>query len=508
MKVTAEKIEGSRVVLTIEAPASVVDEALDKAYRRVVKRVNVPGFRRGKAPRYILERHVGKDALYEEAMKEVLPEQYEKAVEEAKIEPVSEPEFDDVDFKQGEPLRLKAAVYVRPEVRLDDYDELSIPYEVQEVTDEDVDQQISFLRERMAQLTPLSEDLALEKGDYATCHIKGLEGGSFKPEIDQELSYVEVGSEYGIVPGLSEALLGMKKGESNEFSGTYPAKEGEEPRTAEFSVEVKECYRKNLPSDEELVKNLAKESLDEVKEDIRKRLTSLREDLARRAHSQKVEEAVLSKATVEIPAVMIERREQELLRRFAERLQEANTSLDAYLNSTGKTVEELRKDIHEEAEKDVRRDLVLDAIADKENTQVPPEVIDEVVEAFARQTGSDAGTIKTTLQMRGALDNIVSDLRRVEVMKKLAVKAAEKAGTPLPLEEKKTEVVEEAEKATAQEARPAEETQKEESPVEDTPAEEAQVEEAPAEEVRVAEKGEAAEEAQAASPEEAGTPQG
>ncbi|NLA59789.1 MAG: trigger factor family protein [Firmicutes bacterium] len=168
MKVTSEKIEGSRVVLTIEAPASVVDEALDKAYKSVVKRVNVPGFRRGKAPRFILERHVGKDVLYEEAMKEVLPEQYEKAVEETKIEPVSEPEFDEVNFKQGEPLKLKATVYVRPEVKLDDYDELSVPYEVQEVTGEDVDQQISFLRERMARLDPLAEDEALDKGDYAT----------------------------------------------------------------------------------------------------------------------------------------------------------------------------------------------------------------------------------------------------------------------------------------------------------------------------------------------------
>lgn len=473
MKVTAEKIEGSKVVLTIEAPASVVDEALDKAYKSVVKRVNVPGFRRGKAPRFILERHIGKDALYEEAMKEVLPEQYEKAVEETKIEPVSEPEFDEVNFKQGEPLKIKATVYVRPEVKLDDYEELSVPYEVQAVTDEDVDQQISFLRERMASLSPLPEDQALEKGDFATCHVRGIEGGAFKPEVDQELSYVEAGGQYGLVPGLTEALVGMKKGETKEFPATYPpAKEGGEPRTAMYSVEVKECYRKNTPSDEELVKNLGKENLDEVKEDIRKRLTAMREDLARRVHSQKVEEAVLTKGSVEIPHVMIERREEELLRRFAERLQEANTNLDAYLSSTGKTVEDLRKDIHEEAEKDVRRDLILDAIADKENVEVPEEAVNEVMEAFARQMGRDTDTIRTTLQMRGALDSIVSDLRRLEVLKKLAVKAAEKAGTPLPLEVKKTEEVEQVDKDTAQEAQPAEEAK---GVAEDAAAQETQV---------------------------------
>lgn len=455
MKVNAEKIEGSRVVLTIETPASVVDEALDKAYKSVVKRVNVPGFRRGKAPRFILERHVGKEALYEEAMREVLPAQYEQAVQETKIEPVGEPEFDEVNFKQGEPLTLKATVYVRPEVTLDDYEELAVPYEVQPVTDEDVDQQVAFLRERIARLTPLSDDQALEKGDYATCHVKGIAGGSIEADIDQDLSYAEVGGEYGIIPGLSEALTGMKKGETKEFTGTYPAKEGEEPRTAKFSVEVKECYRKHTPSDEELVKNLAKENLDEVKEDIRKRVTAMREDLARRAHSQKVEEAVLSKATVEIPAVMIEQREQELLGRFADRLKEANMDLDTYLKSTGKTVDDLRKDLHEEAEKDVRRDLVLDAIADKENTQVPEEAVNQVVEAFARQTGSDTDTIKTTLQFRGALDGIVRDLRRLEVLKKLTVKAAEKAGTPLPLEEKKAEEVDEDGKAADEDAQAA-----------------------------------------------------
>jgi FKBP-type peptidyl-prolyl cis-trans isomerase (trigger factor) len=129
--------------------------------------------------------------------------------------------------------------------------------------------------------------------------------------------------------------------------------------------------------------------------------------------------------------------------------------LDTYLKSTGKTVDDLRKDLHEEAEKDVRRDLVLDAIADKENTQVPEEAVNQVVEAFARQTGSDTDTIKTTLQFRGALDGIVRDLRRLEVLKKLTVKAAEKAGTPLPLEEKKAEEVDEDGKAADEDAQAA-----------------------------------------------------
>ena len=142
VKVSVEKLEGSKAALTVEAPASVVDTALDKAYKTVVKRVNVPGFRRGKAPRLILERHFGKEVLYEEAMKEALPEQYIEAVKETKIDPVDDPDFEDVIFKQGEPLTFKATVYVMPEVQLTDYSDVSVPYEAATVDDGEVDGQV------------------------------------------------------------------------------------------------------------------------------------------------------------------------------------------------------------------------------------------------------------------------------------------------------------------------------------------------------------------------------
>lgn len=439
MKVSAEKLEGSKVVLTVEAPSSVVDESLDKAYKSVVKRINVPGFRRGKAPRMILERYFGKEVLYDEAMKEVLPGQYEAAVEEAKIIPVGEPEFDEVDFSQGKPLTFKATVYVRPDVTLADYEDLSVPFESQVVTDEDVESQVSFLRDRMTQLEPLADDQVLGQGDYATCHVKGIEGGSKKVDLDQDLSYVEAGKEYGIVPGLSQALLGMKKGETKEFTGAYPAKEGEEVKEARFSVEVKDCYKKRPPSDEDFLKNYAKDSMDAAKADIRQRLESLRKDTAKRAHSQKVEEAIVAKGSVEIPEVMIERREQDLLRRLAERLQEAGSGLDAYMKSTGKSVDDLRNEVRADAEKDVRRDLVLDAVAEKEGIEVSEETMASVVQSFARQAGTDVETMKTTLKFKGAMDSIGNELRRFETMKILAVRAAEKAGTPLPLDEVKAE---------------------------------------------------------------------
>lgn len=440
VKMNVDKLEGSKVSLSVESPASVVDEALDKAYKTVVRRINVPGFRRGKAPRHILERHFGKEVLYEEAMKNLLPDQYAEAVKEAKIEPVDDPDFDDVHFKQGEDLTFKATVHVRPAVTLEDYSGISIPYEVAQVTDDDVKAQMGYLKERMAELQPLEDDKALEDGNFATCHVKGIEGGTFKADIDQDLSYAEVGKEYGIVPGLAAALKGMKKGETKEFT-TYPAakaeegespKEPEAPKQAVFQVEVKDCYRKRMPTDEEFLKNLDKTTLDEVSEDLRARLTSVRADAARRQHNDKVEQAILEKATVEIPKVMIERQQETLLERFAQRLKEAGTNFDAYLRSTGRTAEDIYKEFVKDAERDVKRDLVLDAMSQKENIQVSEETINNVVETLAREMGKEVQAVRTTLEMRGALTNIERDVRRMEALKVIAARAAIAAGTPVP----------------------------------------------------------------------------
>jgi trigger factor len=462
VKVNVDKLERSKVSLSVEAPASVVDAALDKAYKTVVKRVNVPGFRRGKAPRYILERYYGKESLYEEAMKDVLPEQYREAVKEANIEPVDDPEFDEVHFKQGEDLAFKATVYVRPEVKLEDYSDICVPYEVPPVTDGDVSQQMEYLKERMSELLPLEGEQALEAGNFASCHVKGIEGGTFKADIDQDLSYVEVGREYGLVPGLAEALKGMKKGETKEFTGTYPAenagaksskdaealeeaggpKQAEQPRQTRFLVEVKECYRKHVPAEEEFLKNLSRSTMDEVMQDLRSRLTAMRTDSARRQHSDKVEEALLSKATVDVPGVMIERKQEDLYQRFVQRLQEAGTSVEAYLRSTGRTPEDILKDFEKDAERDVKRDLVLDVVSAKEDVKVPEETVNNVVEALARETGKDVQAMKTTLELRGALAGIEQDLLRLEALRQVAARAAQKAGTPLPAHEAGAEAAE------------------------------------------------------------------
>lgn len=515
MKVSVEKKEGSVVSLEVEAPVEVVQEALDKAYRSMVKRVTVPGFRKGKAPRHLLERHVGKEALAEEAMRDTLPGLYEQAVEEAKIEPVDDPEFDDIHFEQGEPVKFKAQVYVRPEVVLGDYESISVPFENPTLTDEEVDSQFELLRERMADLRPLPEDAQLVQGNYVTCHVTGIEGEDFKPEIDQDLNYVEVGGEIPMIPGLGEALIGMNKGETKEFVGVYrpqaenvpaddaavdaesdeeaakaaetdaasentaeaadsekgaasgtpedtvadPQEDAAEadpdsadedalPKSAKFSVTVKETYQKHIPDDEEVLKNMNKATLEEAKADLRQRIMAIKVDRARKQFTDKVEDAVIEKAAMDIPRVMILRRAEDILRRFDDRLKEAGTDLGNYLASSGRSVDELREEVENQARAEVRRDLALDALAEKEQIQVSQQTIDRVVEALAKEAGREVGTIRTTLQLRGAMASIEQDLARVEAVRKLAVEAALRAGTPFPAEE--VEMTEGAESETTQ----------------------------------------------------------
>ena len=515
VKVSVEKKEGSVVSLEVEAPVEVVQEALDKAYRSMVKRVTVPGFRKGKAPRHLLERHVGKEALAEEAMRDTLPGLYEQAVEEAKIEPVDDPEFDDIHFEQGEPVKFKAQVYVRPEVVLGDYESISVPFENPTLTDEEVDSQFELLRERMADLRPLPEDAQLVQGNYVTCHVTGIEGEDFKPEIDQDLNYVEVGGEIPMIPGLGEALIGMNKGETKEFVGVYrpqaenvpaddaavdaesdeeaakaaetdapsentaeaadsekgaasgtpedtvadPQEDAAEadpdsadedalPKSAKFSVTVKETYQKHIPDDEEVLKNMNKATLEEAKAELRQRIMAIKVDRARKQFTDKVEDAVIEKAAMDIPRVMILRRAEDILRRFDDRLKEAGTDLGNYLASSGRSVDELREEVENQARAEVRRDLALDALAEKEQIQVSQQTIDRVVEALAKEAGREVGTIRTTLQLRGAMASIEQDLARVEAVRKLAVEAALRAGTPLPAEE--VEMTEGAESETTQ----------------------------------------------------------
>ncbi|MGI6621260.1 MAG: trigger factor [Bacillota bacterium] len=430
MKVTTEKLEGSRIALEVECPSDVVEEALKSAYRRLVRRVTIPGFRRGKAPRSLVQRYYGAE-LFDEAVNEAVPQQYMKAVEETGIIPVDDPEFADIHFVEGEPLWFKAVVYVKPEVKLGDYNSISVPFDAPTVSEEDVDGQVEMLKQRMAELRPMEEEKPLEAGHYATCHVKSPD--SNKVEFEQDLNYLEVGRDYNFIPGLGEALVGMNKGEVKRFTATYPPREGEEAMTVEFEVEVEEVYEKHLPEDiEEIANNVGKSSADELRNDIKEQLMEMRLRMAREEHSDKVEEELFKLAQLEIPEVMVNQRARTLMERFMNRLANAGTKLEDYMALNQVSWDELQAEFNKQAEHDVKRELVLDALADQEDIQVSEETVDRVMEELAAEMNQDPKAVKTTLEIRGALDDIRGQLRRMEAMNLIASRAAENAGTPLP----------------------------------------------------------------------------
>lgn len=493
MNVSKQELPGSLVEITVEETPEFVSEALDKAYRRLVKRVDVPGWRRGKAPRHILERYVGKRALCKEAERYAVPELYEKAKEELSLDVVGEPEFKDITVEPGQPLRFKAVVPVRPKAQPGDYESIAIPFPEVSVSRDEVEEGIKRTRESLAHLDILPADQPLKEGDYARVHVKGLEGGEVSVELDQELDLVKVGSEeHPLIPGLAAALVGMKKGEFREFTGRYlvrtrkpeekppveghdggatagelgaPEHEGQpkgkKPQDAEpgaaavtsegetravearFQVKVLEAYSKHMPTDEEFLGQVGKSSMEEMEKDVEAFIKSQKLERAWRAHTRKVEDALLEKGSVEIPEVMIENRTRTLLDDFLRDLEKMGVKPEDYLRRTGLTWETIVSDLKERANRQLKLELILDAIAEREGIQADEEQVKAVVSGIAKDTGRDEDTVRATLEIRGVMDEVRRELTRSQTLKKIALEAAERAGKPVPeaiLNPKTTEI--------------------------------------------------------------------
>ncbi|MBE3518849.1 MAG: trigger factor [Firmicutes bacterium] len=483
MNVSKQEMPGSLVEITVEETPEFVSEALDKAYRRLVKRVDVPGWRRGKAPRHILERYVGRRALCEEAERYAVPELYEKAAQELGLDVVGEPEFKEITLEPGQPLRFRAVVPVRPKAQPGDYRSLAIPFPEVSVSRDEVEEGVKRARESVAHLDILPEDQPLKEGDYARVHVKGLEGGEVSVELDRDFDLVEVGSrEHPLIPGLARALVGMKKGESREFTGRYlvrakkpeeqsqiqpaggaiedgtksaasksegrargtgaenPERSGEgvtaEPETrtveARFQVVVLEAYSKHMPTDEEFLRHMGKPSMEEVEKDVESFIKSQKLERAWRSHTEKVEDALLEKGSVELPDVMIENRTRTLLDDFLRDLEKMGVKPEDYLRRTGLTWETIVSDLKERAERQLKLELILDAIAENEGIQADEEQVNAVVSGIAKDTGRDEVTVKTTLEMRGVMDEVRRELTRSKTLRKIALEAAERAGKPVP----------------------------------------------------------------------------
>jgi trigger factor len=359
VKVTNEKTENNQTYLTIEMDQAEVEESTEKAYKKLVQRVNVPGFRKGKAPREILERHVGKETLFNDMLEELVPKAYEKALEEQAIEAIARPQ---IEVVQTDPVVFKAVVPLRPVVRLGDYRGIRLEPEQVEVTGEMIDAVLEQLRHQHATWEPVEHALAL--GDLATLNVESTVEG--EPFINQEgAQYQLIGESVTPAPGFAEQLVGMNKDETKEFqiqmADDYP-REDVAGKPVSFKVTVTEIKEENLPEvTDEFAGQVQSDiqTIEALRERIETDLRTRSEERSKQDFEERVIQDVTDISEVEYPPIMVEAEIEELLNEQAQRLQMQGLTMEQYLKAMNKTGEEVHEEVRPIAEKRVTRGLVL-----------------------------------------------------------------------------------------------------------------------------------------------------
>ena len=421
MKVSTEPVENSQVALNVEMEAVEVDEYLEKAYNRLVGKVSIPGFRKGKAPRVILEQHVGKDTLFQEALECLIPEAYEKALEEQEIEAIGQPK---IELTQTEPVVFKAIVPLRPTVKLGDYKQIRLKSEPVEISDEDVDAMIEQLRHENAVLSPV--DRPVEFGDIVTIAIEGESQG--EPFVSRKDLVYEVSRDSRVpLPGFAEKLEGMKKGEKRSFVLSYPSDyEMQELAGKEYSfdVTISEVKEKKLPEvDEEFAKSLGREGLASMRERIFTNLKARGEEKARLEFEQKVVDTAVELSEVEYPPVLIDREIDRLLNEEARNFVEGARGLENYLRSINKTIDDHREELRPVASQRALRSLVLEKVAEAEKVEVSASEIDDEIEKMVKDAGEQAEEMRklfNSSQAREPIKNFLVNRKTVEQLVQIA----------------------------------------------------------------------------------------
>ena len=412
MSVKWEVLEGNRGVLTIELDAEKLNEGLDLAFKKVVKQVNIPGFRKGRIPRGMFEQRFGVESLYQDAIDILLPEAYANAIEEAGIEPVDRPEIDVEQIEKGKALIFKATVTVKPEVTLGEYKGLEVPAVETTVTDEEVEAEIKALQEKQAELV-VKEDGTAELGDTVVMDFEGFQDGvAFEGGTAENFS-LELGSGQ-FIPGFEEKLVGVATGESKEVEVTFPEEYHAEDlagKPATFKVTVHEIKGKELPElDDEFAKDVDEEAetLADLKEKIKTRLENDKKHQAEHTVRDTVVEKASENATIDIPSAMVDTEIDRMMSEFEQRLQMQGMNLELYFQFSGQDEAALKDQMKEDAEKRVRSNLTLEAIVAAENIEVTEEEVNAELVNMSQMYNMPVDAIKQAL---GGVENLQMDIK-------------------------------------------------------------------------------------------------
>ena len=398
-----EKLEKNVATLEITVSAEKLEEGIAKAYIKNVKKFNIPGFRRGKAPRKLIEKYYGEGIFYEDAINEVCPDAYNQAIEEHNLEPVDRPTIDILEIESGKGIVFKAEVTVKPEVELGQYKGIEVEKKEYNVTDEDVDKELEILRNKNARIIDVT-DRPVKMGDITTIDFKGFidekqfDGGT------AENYKLEIGSGQ-FIPGFEEQLIGATIDNEVDVNVTFPEDYRAEElagKPALFKVTVKEIKEKELlPLDDEFAKDVSEfDTLEELKEDIKRKKTEEAERIAKNEYENNVIKKVVENAKVDIPEVMIDNQIESMIRDFDYQLRYQGLDLDSYLKYMNISYEEMKESYKETAEDRVKTQLVMEAITKAENIEVTDEELESEIEKTAKQYNQEIEKFKKTLRER------------------------------------------------------------------------------------------------------------
>ncbi|MDN4607162.1 trigger factor [Sporosarcina highlanderae] len=420
MSVKWEKEEGNKGTLTVEVPAEKVDAAIDEAFKKVVKTVQAPGFRKGKMPRKMFERMYGVEALYNDALDIILPEAYTNALDESGVEPIAQPEIEIDEMEKGKTLIFKAHVTLKPEVKLGEYKGLEVKRQETEVTDEEIEEQLKDRQQKFAEMV-VKEDGAVENGDTVNLDFEGFVDGEAFEGGKAEGYDLEIGSG-SFIPGFEEQLVGLKQGEEKDVEVSFP----EEYHAAElagkpavFKVKIHEIKSKEIPAlDDELAKEIDEEveSLEALRTKMKDQSAEEKKRASETALRDDLVEAAARNAEIDIPEVMIDSEVDRMMDEFGQRLQMQGMNLELYFQFSGQDEAALRSQMRDDALNRVRVSLTLEAIGKAENLEVTEEEINAELQKMADQFNMEIDQIKQTLGGTKVLENDLRFNKAVEFL--------------------------------------------------------------------------------------------
>ena len=428
MSVQVEKLEKNMAKLTVEVPAENVEKAIQGAYNKMKKSINIPGFRKGKAPRQLIEKMYGKEVFYNDAIDAMLPSAYSDAVEECGEEIVSHPQIDVVQIENGKPFVFTATVAVKPAVELGEYKGIQVEKAPIEVKDEEIEAQITKEREANSR-TVTVDDRAVAQGDIVTLDFEGfVDGVAFEGGKGENYD-LTIGSNT-FIPGFEDQLVGAEIGKELDVNVTFPEEYGAKElagKAAVFKCKVNGIKVKELPAvDDEFAQEVSEfDTLDEYKADIKAKLLKEKEDEAARAKEDAVIGKIIEGAKMEIPDAMVEYQTRQMLDEFAQRIQSQGISLDQYFQFTGLTEEKYMEEMKPRALQNIQSRLVLEAVAQAENLVAEEADIEEEIKKMADMYKMEADKIKELLGER-QMEEMKKDIA-VQKAAKLVAEAAVEA---------------------------------------------------------------------------------